>query len=120
MTFDEYQEISHKTAFYPPKIYVEDNEGARVLVKYVYATLGLAGETGEVVEKIKKIVRNQHGKLTVEDKQTIEKELGDCLWYMAEICSLFGIKMSSVAKKNIQKLQDRLDRNVICSEGDDR
>ena len=119
MTFDEYQKISNKTAKYPP-LYVHESYGEYWPADYAYAALGLVGESGEVAEKIKKIIRNQCGKLTTKDYIDIEKELGDCLWYIAELCSIFEFKMSNVAKKNIQKLQDRLDRDVICSEGDDR
>ena len=53
--------------------------------------LGLAGESGEVVEKIKKLLRDKQGMLEESDKADILKELGEVLWYVNAFAGLkFG------------------------------
>lgn len=78
-------------------------------------SLGLAGETGEVMEKIKKYVRD--GTL---DKEALMKELGDVAFYWARICREFGFKPSDVLEMNITKLDDRRKRGVQQGSGDNR
>ena len=109
MTFDEYQKQSTSTANY-----------SDFIPPWVYLALGLAGESGEVVEKIKKLVRNNGGKMTDADKQEIKKELGDVLWYMSQLCEQLDLSFDDVAQANIAKLQDRKARGVIKSAGDNR
>jgi NTP pyrophosphatase (non-canonical NTP hydrolase) len=82
--------------------------------------LGLAGESGEVTEKIKKLLRDKQGLLSDEDKQAIIKELGDVLWYVAAIAHLLGSNLDTVATQNLQKLADRYQRGTIHGSGDDR
>lgn len=82
--------------------------------------LGLAGESGEVTEKIKKILRDKAGVLSDEDKKAIVKELGDVLWYVAAISHLLGSDLETVANENLHKLADRYHRGVIHGSGDDR
>jgi NTP pyrophosphatase (non-canonical NTP hydrolase) len=109
MDFNEYQKESRKTAEY-------SDQGNN----YLYPLLGLAGESGEVVEKFKKMIRNNDGVMTDEIKDSIKKELGDLLWYVAQICTEIGIELDDVASTNIEKLLSRSKRGVINSEGDDR
>lgn len=109
MNFNEYQKLSRKTAKYP-----------KVGENFVYPTLGLAGETGEVVEKVKKIFRDNDGKITEEKKKEISKELGDVLWYLSQIATEFDLKIEDIAKENIEKLYSRLERNKISGSGDNR
>lgn len=109
MEFKEYQKKSRKTALYPDK----DNN-------FIYPTLGLADESGEVVGKIKKVIRDQDGKMNDENKKEIAKELGDVLWYIAQIATELGIDMDEIAEKNIEKLYSRLDRGKIGGSGDNR
>lgn len=109
MTFEEYQRESKKTATYHER--GQD---------FWYPTLGLAGETGEVVEKIKKLFRDDNGKLTPERKADLEKELGDVLWYLAQIATDAGIQFEDVAKGNIEKLLSRKARGKITGDGDNR
>jgi NTP pyrophosphatase (non-canonical NTP hydrolase) len=108
MTFDEYQQEAIKTAIY----------GSRN--KIVYPTLGLCGEAGEVAEKIKKVLRDKNGVYTSEDLESIEKELGDVLWYIANIANDLELDMDAIAFHNIRKLQSRKNRNVIHGNGDNR
>lgn len=105
--FNQYQKDSKKTAGYK-------DIGYRI----VYPTLGLAGETGEVIEKIKKIVRDKQGKVSEEDKELLTLELGDVLWYLTQIASDLGIELEDIAKKNIKKLYSRFDRKALGGSGD--
>ena len=109
MNFEEYQKESRKTAEYPDK----DNN-------YIYPVLGLTGEAGEVAEKIKKVIRNDKGIMSEDKKIEIAKELGDVLWYIAQLATELGLKLEDVAKGNIEKLRSRQERGVIASEGDNR
>jgi len=87
---------------------------------WVYYVLGIAGETGELVEKIKKHFRDDYGQMTEEKLKEITKEMGDCLWYHARLADVLGINFDDVAKENIKKLLDRKKRNKIHGEGDER
>ena len=109
MNFKEYQEKSAETALYP-------NRGQN----FIYPTLGLVGEAGEVAEKVKKILRDNDGKLEETRVQEIKKELGDVLWYVAALCRELGLDMGEVARLNIEKLQSRKKRNKLGGSGDDR
>jgi NTP pyrophosphatase (non-canonical NTP hydrolase) len=109
MQFNEYQEKSRRTAIYP-------NQGSN----YIYPTLGLAGESGEVSEKIKKIIRDKEGIVNNEDRMAVRKELGDVLWYLSQLATELDIDLESVAQKNIEKLESRLERGTLNGSGDDR
>jgi NTP pyrophosphatase (non-canonical NTP hydrolase) len=109
MTLEEYQKKSRKTAQYP-------DAGSN----FVYPTLGLAGEAGEVAEKIKKIIRDDGGEILPEKKLEIEKELGDVLWYVSQIATELGLELEQVAEKNIEKLYSRMDRGKLHGSGDNR
>lgn len=108
LTFNEYQEEAVKTAIYP------DTH------KLIYPTLGLAGEAGEVSEKVKKIVRDKNGRVSDEDKAELAKELGDVLWYIANISADIGIDMNLVAAVNMDKLKSRAERGKLQGSGDNR
>lgn len=90
----------------------------------VYPAMGLAGEAGEVCDKVKKIWRNQgrmSGKeLSPEEVLALGREMGDVLWYLNAMCQELGITLEGIAKVNINKLWDRRERGVIKSEGDNR
>lgn len=109
MTFDEYQLAARETAAYP-------NVGNN----FVYPTLGLAGESGEVAEKVKKIIRDCGGSLTDEHREALKKELGDVLWYVASLSSELGLKLEDVAAHNVEKLRSRKQRGQINGSGDNR
>ncbi len=65
--------------------------------------IGVAGEAGEVVEPIKKFLGHGH----MLDTSNLEKELGDLLWYIANLATEFDIDLNMVAEKNVAKLQKR-------------
>lgn len=79
------------------------------------ASTGLAGETGEVLEKLKKHVRDG-----VLDREALLKELGDTLYYLVMIGRMFGYGLDDVIEANMEKLKDRAKRGVVHGSGDDR
>ena len=107
MDFDEYQTLSRETAIYP------DKDG-----NFVYPTLGLAGEAGEVAEKVKKVIRDKNGIMDRETKDKISKELGDVLWYVAQLATELKLSLDEVAIANITKLQSRKERGSLSGSGD--
>jgi NTP pyrophosphatase (non-canonical NTP hydrolase) len=107
MTFKKYQKLARKTAVYP-----------KIGKSFIYPLLGLAGETGEVFEKFKKIFRDKNGKLDKDFLKMIELEIGDILWYLANLCSELELSFENVAKTNIKKVFDRKRRNKIKGAGD--
>lgn len=109
MTFEEYQKVSRETAMYPNK---DDN--------FVYPTLGLAGESGEVAEKIKKALRDDGGKISEEKRLELLKELGDVLWYVSQVATELKLSLEDIASSNIQKLQSRKGRGTLSGSGDNR
>ena len=92
----------------------------KITESFVYPTLGLCGEAGEVAEKIKKIFRDDQGIVSKEKKREIAKELGDVLWYLSQIASEFELSFDEVAQLNIKKLKSRLKRGRLNGSGDNR
>ncbi len=86
----------------------------------IYPTLGLVGEAGEIAEKVKKMIRDDGGKLTAERRDLLKKELGDVLWYLAQLCTELGFDMDEVANHNLEKLFSRKDRGKLGGDGDTR
>ena len=104
-----YQAQSRLTARYP-------DAGANPL----YPTLGLCGEAGEVADKVKKVLRDHGGLFSPERVEAIKLELGDVLWYVAQLATELGLDLEAVAAANLEKLSSRAARDVIAGEGDDR
>lgn len=111
MDFDEYQRRASAT---------DTTTTGDLTFSRMYLSMGLAGETGEVVERIKHIIRDKAGAVSAEKLELLKKELGDVLWYSSQLAKSFGISFNEVAEMNIQKLADRASRGVIKSEGDAR
>jgi len=86
----------------------------------VYPTMGLVNEAGEVAGKVKKIFRDKGGHINEEDRQALKKELGDVLWYLAQICTELDLSLAEVAEANLTKLFSRLERGTIKGDGDYR
>lgn len=82
--------------------------------------MGLANEAGEVLGVAKKIFRDQQGEVTDETREKIKKELGDVLWYVAQVASDFDLQLEDVAQANLDKLSSRKERGVLQGSGDDR
>ena len=79
-------------------------------------TLGLIGESGEIAEKIKKLLRDN----TKVEAQDIIKELGDVAFYLTALANYFGSSLQEVLELNIIKLNDRQERGVLKGSGDNR
>lgn len=90
MTLNEYQELASRTA----------SEHQLELLNY---GLGIAGESGEVADHIKKAFFHRHSIDTAE----IKKELGDVLWYVSQLARLVGLSLEEVAQLNVEKLRKR-------------
>lgn len=86
----------------------------------VYPALGLANEAGEVLGKLKKLYRDHSGRLTPDAKAALAAELGDCLWYIAELATHLGVDLGAVAVGNLSKLRERQAAGRIQGEGDAR
>ena len=112
--FHEYQKKAHGTSLCTR---IGDTEPGCFLV---YPALKLAGEAGEVAEKIGKIYRDNNGELNRDSIHALVLEMGDVLWYLAELATYLGVDLSQVAACNLQKLADRAARNKIQGSGDDR
>ena len=109
MNLNEYLLKSRKTALYPD---VGEN--------FIYPTLGLTGEAGEVAEKVKKVLRDKEGFFDQQAKDAIKLELGDVLWYIAQLSTELGFKLEDVAEENLKKLSSRSVRGKLSGEGDNR
>jgi NTP pyrophosphatase (non-canonical NTP hydrolase) len=108
MELSEYQALSRRTAEYPRAAWL------------AYPALGLAGEAGEVAEHAKKAIRDDGGEVSDERRAAMAKELGDVLWYVAQIASELGIELEEIAQQNLDKLISRQRRGVLSGSGDER
>ncbi len=115
MTLDEYQDKASEFCFYKGSL--------------LYPALGLAGESGEVVEKVKKLYRDDEinfmredmtDELTAEQARAVALECGDVLFYIAAIANDIGYSLEEIADMNLAKLTDRQHRNVLTGSGDYR
>ena len=109
MNFNDYQTKSRKTAKYPA-----------IGHSVIYPTLGLVNEAGEVAGKIKKVFRDKDGEIDAETKSALKAELGDVLWYLAQVAAELDLTLDEIAEYNIAKLMDRLERGKIQGDGDNR
>ena len=109
MDFQAYQQQSRATARYP-------DAGANP----IYPTLGLCGEAGEVADKVKKVIRDRGGSFSPEVIEALQLELGDVLWYVAQLATELGLDLDAIAQANLDKLASRAARNVIAGDGDNR
>ena len=109
MDLNEYQVKTNETATYP-------KDGINGLL---YVSLGCAGEAGEIANKVKKILRGDH-ELTPEVCLAILNEVGDVLWYLAQIAEVLNVDLDAIAIMNLAKLKKRKEQNKIMGEGDYR
>jgi len=100
LNFEEYQKLSRKTAIYPGR---DKN--------FIFPALGLAGETGEVIERIKKVIRDKK-KIEEKDKEEIKKELGDVLWYLSQLASELNLSLEEIAQENLKKIAEKFNKNI--------
>lgn len=112
MTIDDYAQMARATAAYP------------VEATLLYPVLKLAGEAGEVAEKLGKLMRDEGWSpgtpLSDAQRDALALELGDVLWYVAAVAHDLGLPLDEVAARNVAKLADRHSRGVISGSGDTR
>ena len=112
LTMNDYQADTASTAIYKWKI--------------IYPALGLANEAGEVLGKIKKLIRDNEVRfdgtkdLTDAQRADIAAELGDVLWYIAALSRDLGVPLNDVAHMNLEKLKSRKERGTLGGSGDNR
>jgi NTP pyrophosphatase (non-canonical NTP hydrolase) len=104
----EYQRLSRRTAEYPREAWL------------AYPALGLAGEAGEVAEHAKKAIRDDDSVVSGERRDAMAKELGDVLWYVAQLASELELDLDAIAQTNLDKLLSRQRRGVLSGSGDER
>ena len=103
MQLNEYQRQAKTTAIYPI-----DNG-------IMYCTLGLVGESGEIAQKLKKVIR---GDCCLLHRSDLALELGDVLWYVSQLASELGYDLNAIAEINLVKLREREQRNTLNGNGD--
>ncbi len=109
MQLNAYQQAARLTALYPDAGH-----------NPIYPTLGLTGEAGEVADKVKKVIRDHGGQFNDKVRAEIAMELGDVLWYVAQLASELGYELDDVANQNLVKLRDRSARGQLQGSGDHR
>jgi NTP pyrophosphatase (non-canonical NTP hydrolase) len=109
MNFTDYQQKAKATAKYPV-----------IGHGVIYPTLGLTNEAGEVAGKIKKVFRDKDGIISDETREALKAELGDVLWYLAQVATELNLSLDEIAEHNIAKLLDREARGKIQGDGDNR
>ena len=103
MGLNDYQKAASRTAIYKAEHSI------------LYPALGLAGEAGEVSNKVKKMLRDGNF-----DKQGIAAEIGDVLWYLAALSRDLNIDLHDLAMQNLEKLYGRKARGKLSGSGDKR
>lgn len=114
MTLNYYQEKAASTAIYRDTELCQRHEA----YKQLYCVMQLAAESGEVAGKYAKHIRT--GATVPLDYEAIKKEIGDVLWYIANLANELHFTLEDVAQTNLNKLQDRKERGVLHGEGDNR
>ena len=109
MDANTYQTAALQTAIYP-----------NMSNNFIYPTLGLVGEAGEVAEKAKKIIRDGDGTLTPETREKMAMELSDVCWYVAVLAYELDYTLEEIMQMNIDKLRSRQERGVLSGSGDNR
>jgi NTP pyrophosphatase (non-canonical NTP hydrolase) len=110
VNFDEYQKRALTTA----------SSTGNEFKDIMHWILGVSGESGEIAEKAKKIIRDKKGAISEADKAELSNEIGDVLWYLAVLAHELGIPLEDIASNNLAKLKSRQHRGVIGGSGDNR
>lgn len=120
MDLNDYQRKAVSTAVFPQG----EDTPTGITTGIMYCALKLCGESGEHAEKVGKFIRGDHEGREVNyilaKKREVVQELGDVLWYVANLADMYGYTLSEIAEMNIVKLKDRQERGVLKGSGDDR
>jgi len=106
--FNAYQRMAAKTAIYPDEH------------RIMYPALGLAGEAGEVANKVKKLIRDGPDGRPDDWREQISSEIGDVLWYCAALATDLNLTLGMIAAMNEKKLSARHKAGTIGGSGDTR
>jgi NTP pyrophosphatase (non-canonical NTP hydrolase) len=106
--FNSYQRSASSTAIYPDKH------------KILYPALGLAGEAGEVANKVKKIIRDGPENMPDDWREQLASEIGDVLWYCAALATDLNLTLGMIAGQNEAKLSRRKEQGTLGGSGDKR
>ena len=106
--FNAYQRSASRTAIYPEQH------------KILYPALGLAGEAGEVANKVKKLIRDGPDKRPDTWREDIASEIGDVLWYCAALATDLNLSLGMIAGQNEKKLGQRKQSGTLGGSGDTR
>ena len=106
--FNAYQRMAAKTAIYPDEH------------RIMYPALGLAGEAGEVANKVKKLIRDGPDGRPDDWREQISSEIGDVLWYCAALATDLNLTLGMIAAMNEKKLSARKEAGTIGGSGDTR
>ena len=106
ITASTYQSKAKETAIFPRDKALE------------YLSLGLVGESGEIANKIKKIIRDNTP--SSNWKTDLPDEIGDVLWYCAMLADYLDADLGTIMENNLEKLQSRKERGVLGGSGDNR
>lgn len=110
MEFNEYQKKQNQRKLYP-----------EINPPWIYAALGLSGETGEVLEKLKKVFRDEKDfKITPDKLEDLKKELGDVLWYLSALANDLNLSLDDIAETNLKKIEERIKNGTLRGSGDRR
>jgi NTP pyrophosphatase (non-canonical NTP hydrolase) len=110
VNFKEYQRAACETAVYPEIGTLGE----------IYPVMGLASEAGELSGAIKKIYRDEAGAFYPNTLKELSLELGDVLWYVAQVAEKLGLELDDIATANLAKLESRKQRGVLQGSGSDR
>lgn len=108
LTLNDYQRCALETAVYP------------VEYSIVYPALGMAGEAGEVADKVKKVIRDNNANFTPSMCEEIALEIGDVMWCCAVLADRIGYRLDTIARMNNRKLKSRQLRGKLGGNGDNR
>jgi NTP pyrophosphatase (non-canonical NTP hydrolase) len=111
LSLNAYQELASKTAIYP---------GQGSFMGLCYCALKLNGEAGEVAEVVGKTWRDSNGEMKPEIRLALAMELGDVLWYIANLSKEIGYPLADIAVMNLEKLKSRKERGTLSGSGDNR
>ena len=106
--FNSYQRSAVTTAIYPNQH------------KITYPALGMAGEAGEVANKVKKLIRDGPENRPPTWREDIGYEIGDVIWYCSELAGNLNLTLGMIAAQNLAKLQKRKDKGTLGGSGDTR
>jgi NTP pyrophosphatase (non-canonical NTP hydrolase) len=113
MNFEDYHQETSKTAIYP-------GAGTASFEALAYVGLGLAGEAGEVANKLKKVARDHSGRITPGMREKLAGELGDVFWYLSMLLQELRLEPGKVLANNNAKLTSRKEQGKIWGDGDTR